>query len=57
MLMYKNDGQALKAKYGVDERQTLYSWYQVLAAMEKDMTKAGQFRTGQVRQELHVQGD
>ena len=41
--MYKNDGQALTAKYGVDERQTIYSWYQSLAAMEKDMTKAGQF--------------
>jgi hypothetical protein len=33
----------LVAKYGVDERQTVYSWYQALAAMEKDMTKAGQF--------------
>jgi hypothetical protein len=42
-LMFKNDGQALKAKYGVDERQTVYSWYQALTAMEKDMTKAGQF--------------
>jgi hypothetical protein len=42
-LMYKNDGKALTAKYGVDERQTLYSWFQALAAMEKDMTKAGQF--------------
>jgi hypothetical protein len=42
-LMFKNDGQALKAKYGVDERQTVYSWYQALTAMEKDMTTAGQF--------------
>ena len=42
-LMFKNDGQALKAKYGVDERQTVFSWYQALAAMEKGMTKAGQF--------------
>jgi hypothetical protein len=42
-LMYKNDGKALNAKYGVDERQTIYSWFQALAAMEKDMTKAGQF--------------
>lgn len=42
-LMYKNDGQGLTAKYGVDERQTIYSWYQALVAMEKDLTKAGQF--------------
>jgi hypothetical protein len=42
-LMFKNDGKALQAKYSVDERQTVYSWYQALVAMEKDMTKAGQF--------------
>ena len=38
--MYHNKGEALTAKYGVNERQTIYSWYQSLAAMEKDMTKA-----------------
>jgi hypothetical protein len=42
-LMYKNDGKALTAKYGVEERQTVYSWFLALTAMEKDMTKAGQF--------------
>jgi hypothetical protein len=31
------------AKYGVDARQTLYSWYQALTAMEKDMTKSKDF--------------
>lgn len=41
--MYHNKGEALTAKYGVDERHTLYSWYQSLAAMEKDMTKAKNF--------------
>lgn len=42
-LMYKNDGKALTTKYGVNERQTLYSWFLALSAMEKDMTKSGQF--------------
>jgi hypothetical protein len=41
-LMYKNDGKALSAKYGVNERQTIYTWYQTLTAMEKDMVKTGQ---------------
>jgi hypothetical protein len=41
--MYHNKGEALTAKYGVNERQTIYSWYQSLRAMEKDMTKAGNF--------------
>ena len=42
-LMYYNKGEELTAKYGVNERQTLYSWYQSLSAMEKDMTKAKNF--------------
>jgi hypothetical protein len=41
--MYHNKGEALTAKYGVNERQTIYSWYQSLAAMEKGMTKEGNF--------------
>lgn len=41
--MYHNKGDVLKTKYGVDERQTVYSWYQALYAMEKDMTKEGKF--------------
>ena len=41
--MYHNKGDQLQAKYGVDERQTLYSWFQALTAMEKDMTKEGKF--------------
>jgi hypothetical protein len=41
--MYNNDGKGLTAKYGVNERQTIYSWYQALSAMQKDMTKAEKF--------------
>ena len=41
--MYNNKGEALTAKYGVNERQTIYSWYQSLVAMEKGMTKEGNF--------------
>ena len=41
--MYHNKGDILQAKYGVDERQTIYSWYQALSAMEKDMTKSEKF--------------
>ena len=42
-LMYNNKGEELAAKYGVNERQTIYSWYKSLAAMEKDMTKTSNF--------------
>lgn len=41
--MYHNKGEELRAKYGVDERETIYAWYQALTAMEKDMTKSEKF--------------
>ena len=41
--MYHNKGEELRAKYGVDERQTIYAWYQALTAMEKDMMKSENF--------------
>ena len=41
--MYNNKGEELRAKYGVDERQTIYAWYQALTAMEKDMMKSENF--------------
>ena len=47
-LMNKNDGAAIVAKYGVDERKAIYSWYNALTAMEKDLTKAEKFEQAQV---------
>lgn len=42
-LMYHNDGAAIAAKYGIDERLALNAWYLALTAMEKDLTKTKQF--------------
>ncbi|MCL2789437.1 MAG: hypothetical protein FWD79_02205 [Desulfobulbus sp.] len=36
-LLYKNDDKALAAKYGVDGQRTIYTWYQLLGAMVKEM--------------------
>lgn len=47
-LMYKNDGAAITAKYGVDERRAMLSWYHALNAMEKDLTKTEKFEQAQV---------
>jgi hypothetical protein len=42
--MYHNKGENLATKYGVaDERQAVYTWYQALSAMEKDLTKSENF--------------
>ncbi len=37
-LMFNNAGDKIKAKYGYDERQTLYNWYNALAAMDKSLS-------------------
>ncbi len=42
--MYFNDGQAVAAKYGFNERQVLYNWWQALKALNKDLTKQKQFK-------------
>jgi hypothetical protein len=42
--MYMNDGQSISSKYGYNERQALYNWWQALKAMNKDLTKQKQFK-------------
>jgi hypothetical protein len=47
-LMYNNDGAAITAKYAVNERKAMLTWYQALTAMEKDLTKTEKFEQAQV---------
>ena len=42
--MYMNNGQTVTAKYGYNEKQVLYNWWQALKAMNKDLTKQKQFK-------------
>jgi len=42
--MYFNDGQTVAAKYGYNERQVLYNWWQALKALNKNLTKQKQFK-------------
>jgi hypothetical protein len=46
--MYKNDGQTVAAKYGYNERQALYNWWQALRELNKDLTKQKQFKAANV---------
>jgi hypothetical protein len=43
-LMYMNDGQAISSKYGYNERQALFNWWQALTAMDKVLKKQKQFQ-------------
>jgi hypothetical protein len=42
--MYMNDGQAISSKYGYNERQVLFNWWQALIAMDKVLKKQKQFQ-------------
>ncbi len=42
--MYRNDGQALEAKYGVEGRQALYNWWKSIAGMDKSLKKQKKFK-------------
>jgi len=42
--MYMNDGQTISSKYGYNEKQVVYNWWQALKAINKDLTKQKQFK-------------
>jgi hypothetical protein len=42
--MYQNDGKAVADKYGFDERQALYTWWQAFKAIEKDLNNQKKFK-------------
>lgn len=47
-LMYHNDGEAIRMKYGVDERQVLYNWHVAFKAMEKDLNRQKKFKEAKI---------
>ncbi len=46
--MYVNDGPAVSAKYGYNEREVLFNWWQALKALNKELTKQKQFQAAKV---------
>lgn len=46
--MYNNDGKAVRAKYGIPEREAFYNWYQSLKAMEKNLNKQKKFKEAKI---------
>jgi hypothetical protein len=46
--MYRNDGQALETRYGIDGRQALYNWWQAIAGMDKALKRQKQFKAAKI---------
>jgi len=42
--MFANNGAAVTTRYGLPEKQSLYDWWAVLAAMEKSLTRQENFK-------------
>lgn len=47
-LLYRNDGAALSAKYGFNERQVVFNWYSAFKGAVKDLNKQEKFEESKV---------
>ena len=48
--MYNNKGDGLQSKYGMDPKQALYTWHQVMDGLGKSLTKAEKFEEAKTMQ-------
>jgi len=46
--MFKNDGKAIVAKYGSEERAVLNDWEEAFKAAEKEMNKNSKYKEGKI---------
>jgi len=46
--MFANNGQAVIAKYGTNEKQVMFDWYNALKSMEKSLTKQKKFKESKI---------
>lgn len=46
--MFANDGQAVSAKYGANEKQVMFDWFNTLKSMEKSLTKQEKFQESKI---------
>ena len=46
--LYNNDGKGLTAKYGYNERQALYNWWQAFKGAEKSLNDQKKFKEAKV---------
>ena len=46
--MFKNDGAKVSARYGVDEKEVMTSWWNVLKSMDKELKKQGKIEEAKI---------
>jgi hypothetical protein len=50
--MYKNDGRKIADRYGIDEKEAMTSWWNVLKIMDKELKKQGKIEESNVVSEV-----
>jgi hypothetical protein len=53
-LMFKNEGKAVAAKYGYEEKRVLYDWHKALGAMTKDLNRQEKFKEAKTLRDVQT---
>ena len=53
-LMFKNQGDAVSAKYGFEAKRVLYDWHKALSAMTKDLNHQEQFKAAKTLRDAQI---
>lgn len=53
-LMFKNEGKAVAAKYGFEERRALNDWHKALAVMSKELNRQGKFKEAKTLRDVQT---
>jgi hypothetical protein len=53
-LMFRNEGAAVSAKYGFEEKRVLHDWHQALTAMTKDLNKQEKFKEAKTLRDVQT---
>jgi len=48
VLMYNNDGEAIKTKYNYNEKAVIYNWHNLLNKIDKELTREKNFKDAKV---------
>ncbi len=46
--MYKNDGKKVADRYGMDEKEVMTTWWNILKGMDKSLKKLGKIKESQI---------
>jgi hypothetical protein len=46
--LYDNDGEAIRSRYAMDERLALYSWYETLKCLSRELNRQGEYKSAKV---------